>query len=106
MSLSFGVTLGFPPINYAASVGASVGFPGIGVSLPCGISIGLPPFSIGIFLSLAFSIILPDFSFFLSLCDLSAGISVGNSLSGSAAQFGGGRPFNAPPDPDLNDDTP
>jgi hypothetical protein len=33
-------------------------------------------------------------------------LSITAGLSGPAATYGGGRPYNAPVDPDLNDDTP
>lgn len=105
--MSVGGGIGVPPTNFGIpGAGASVGFPGATISLPCGLSIGLPSFSFGFILGPPAFLIPEIFIAFKLSCDLNNPINITAGLSGPAASFGGGRPYNAPLDPDLNDDSP
>lgn len=89
----------------SASASADLAFPPSPKATACGFALGLPRFKFGFKLpSINFPppIPLPFIAFKLQ-CDLSKPVDVTAGLNNPP---GGGRPDNAPDDPDDNDDTP
>jgi hypothetical protein len=96
-----------PPQDYPPSVSAdaSLDFPPGPTATICGYSLALPRFKFGLslFIKLPFAfppaIPFPFLAFKLS-CDPSNPVDI---TAGLKQPFGGGRTYNAPPDPDLDD---
>jgi|SRR5208282_410025 len=96
-----------PPTNFPAppAGGPSVAFPPSPTASVCGLSLGLPKFTLGFKLpSLSFppAIPIPFIAFKLS-CNPTNPVDV---TAGLKLPFGGGRPNNAPPDPDDQENFP
>lgn len=98
-----------PPVDFPApsdDVNAGLDFPPSPTASVCGFALGLPRFILGlpVLPSLGFppAIPLPFLSFALT-CKFPNPVDV---TAGLALPFGGGRTYNADPDPDLNDETP
>jgi hypothetical protein len=88
-----------------AGVSAGVDFPPSPKASICGFSFGLPRFKFSFHLpSIPFPPPLPSFSFGFKLtCSLPNPVDVTAKLN---LPYGGGRTFNAPPNPDDNDASP
>lgn len=98
-----------PPVNFPQPLGAGAGasvsldFPPSPTASICGFSLGIPRFKIGFVLpSIALPFVIPYISFKL-VCKLPNPVDISAGLN---SPFGGGRTFNADPNPDLNDATP
>jgi hypothetical protein len=114
MSNNFPGVPGVPPTNNptppgfagsTVSASAGIDFPPSPAASICGFSLGLPHFHFGFKLpSIAFPPALPiPFISFKLTCSLPNPIDV---TAGLKLPYGGGRTYNAPPNPDDNDTSP